>query len=133
MICGVLGGRRRAGGVALADEAAKQTTKGCENEHSEVYSAFLALSAAEASEGVSFQFRPLLAGKASLTESGFVETRALGTASFAPELRMPVELVYRSASEESGLFGHGWSSPQLESSAKWDKDGLSGRRPGASA
>ena len=55
-----------------------------------VASALLVLSAAEASEGVSFQFKPLLAGKASLTESGFVEIRALGTASFAPEMRLPV-------------------------------------------
>ena len=37
-------------------------------------------------DGPAFAFRPLLAGRASLTESGFVETRALGTASFAPEL-----------------------------------------------
>ena len=71
-----------------------------------------------------FSFRPLLAGRASLTESGFVVTRSLGTASFAPELRLPVEMVYRSASEESGMFGCGWSCPQLESSAKWEKDGL---------
>ena len=75
-------------------------------------------------DGPAFAFRPLLAGRASLTESGFVETRALGTASFAPELRLPVELVYRSASEASGMFGRGWSCPQLESSAKWEKDGL---------
>ena len=75
-------------------------------------------------DGPAFAFHPLLAGRASLTESGFVETRTLGTASFAPELRLPVELVYRSASEASGMFGHGWSCPQLESSAKWEKDGL---------
>ena len=86
--------------------------------------AFSAIFVAEASEGVSFLFKPLLAGRASLTESGFVEMRSLGTASFAPELRLPVELVYRSASEETGMFGRGWSSPQLESTVKWDKDGL---------
>ena len=79
---------------------------------------------AHCADGPAFAFRPLLAGRASLTESGFVETRTLGTASFAPELRLPVELVYRSASEASGMFGHGWSCPQLESSAKWEKDGL---------
>jgi len=61
-------------------------------------------------DGPAFAFRPLLAGRASLMETGFVETRTLGTANFASELRMPVELVYRSASEESGMFGYGWSS-----------------------
>ena len=74
--------------------------------------------------GPSFAFRPLLAGKASLTEDGFVVSRAVGTANFAPELTLPVELTYRSASEDSGMFGRGWSCPQLESAAKWDKDGL---------
>ena len=49
-----------------------------------VASAFLAISAAPAAEGMSFRFRPLLAGRASLTEAGFVETRAVGTANFAP-------------------------------------------------
>ena len=69
-------------------------------------------------------WRHLLAGRASLTDGGFVETRVIGIASFAPELRLPVEFVYRSASESSGMLGYGWSCPQLESSAKWDKDGL---------
>jgi len=73
-------------------------------------------------DGPAFAFRPLLAGRASLTESGFVETRALGLASFAPDLRLPVELVYRSACEESGMFGHGWSCPQLESSVLVSED-----------
>ena len=71
-----------------------------------------------------FRFRPLLAGKASLTEPGFVVRRELGVAALAPELRIPVELVYESSSETSGAFGFGWRSPQLESSVKWEKDGL---------
>ena len=75
-------------------------------------------------DGPGLAFRPLLAGRASLAADGFVETRAIGIANFAPELRLPVELAYRSASESSGMFGYGWSCPQLESSAKWDKDGL---------
>ena len=55
--------------------------------------------------------------------------RTLGTAAFAPELMIPIELVYSSSSENSGVFGYGWSSPQLESSLKWDKDGLLWRSP----
>ena len=71
-----------------------------------------------------FAHRPLLAGKASLTSDGFEVTRTLGVAAFAPELRLPVELVYDSSRESSGLFGFGWRSPQLESSVRWEKDGL---------
>ena len=43
-----------------------------------------------------------------LSEEGTLKTDiAIGTANFAPGLRLPVELVYRSASEASGMFGHG--------------------------
>ena len=52
-----------------------------------------------------FRHRPQLAGKVSLTVPGFVVRRGLGVANFAPELRLPVELVYDSSSESSGLFG----------------------------
>ena len=75
-------------------------------------------------EAPDFRYRPLLAGKASLTEPGFVVRRELGVAALAPELRIPVELVYESFSEASGAFGFGWRSPQLESSVRWEKDGL---------
>lgn len=75
-------------------------------------------------DGPDFCHRPQLAGKASLTVPGFVVRRGLGVANFAPELRLPVELVYDSSSESSGLFGHAWRCPQLESSVRWDKDGL---------
>ena len=71
-----------------------------------------------------FRCRPLLAGKASLTEPGFVVRRELGVLNLAPELRLPVELVYSSSSEASGAFGFGWRSPQLESSVRWERDGL---------
>ena len=71
-----------------------------------------------------FRYRPLLAGKASLTEPGFVVRRELGVAALAPELRIPVELVYESSSEASGAFGFGWRCPQLESSVRWEKGGL---------
>ena len=71
-----------------------------------------------------FRCRPLLAGKASLTSPGFVVRRELAVLSLAPELRLPIELVYESSSEASGAFGFGWRCPQLESSVKWEKDGL---------
>ena len=77
-----------------------------------------------AAERLSLEARPLLAGRASLTADGFVEARTLGTANFTPELRGPVQLVYESASEKTGPFGFAWRSPQLESSAVWDRDGV---------
>ena len=77
-----------------------------------------------AAERVDFSNRPLLAGRASLTEVGYVESRSLGVARLSPELTMPIELVYDSSSEKTGAFGFAWRSPQLESSAAWDKDGM---------
>ena len=83
-----------------------------------------AVSGASAAESLTFGARPLLAGRASLTADGFVEVRSLGTANFTPELRWPVQLVYDSTSERTGPFGFAWRSPQLESSAAWDRDGV---------
>ena len=80
--------------------------------------------AAVAVENVNFYSKPLTAGKASLTENGFIVDRLLGVANFSPELRFPIQLIYNSASEKSGIFGFGWHSPQLESSACYDKDGV---------
>lgn len=77
-----------------------------------------------AAERVDFSNRPLLAGRASLTETGYVEQRTIGVARMSPELTMPIELVYESSSEKTGAFGFAWRSPQLESSAVWDKDGM---------
>ena len=98
--------------------------------HSVVLAIFTVFSAQSLfSKTVPFSHQPLLAGKASLTDNGFEVKRTLGTAAFAPELMMPIELVYSSSSENSGVFGYAWSSPQLESSLKWDKDGLLWRSP----
>ncbi len=77
-----------------------------------------------AAERVDFSNCPLLAGRASLTETGYVEQRTIGVARMAPELTMPIELVYESSLEKTGVFGFAWRSPQLESSAVWDKDGM---------
>ena len=86
--------------------------------------ALLLPAASARADAPDFRYRPLLAGKASLTEPGFVVLRELGVANLAPELRLPVELVYESSSERTGLFGFAWRCPQLESSVKWEKDGL---------
>jgi len=74
--------------------------------------------------GVGFSSGQMLAGRAKLVGEGFVERRSLGVARMSPELTMPVELVYDSSSEKTGAFGFAWCSPQLESSAVWDKDGM---------
>ena len=85
-----------------------------------------------------FRFRPLLAGKASLTEPGFVVRRELGVAALAPELRIPVELVYESSSEASGAFGFGWIVSHTESrrcggDVAWQGDVLAGAMRGGVA
>ena len=74
--------------------------------------------------GVDFSCKPLLFGRASMTGNGFMEIRTLGRASFSPELQVPVQLVYDSQSEETGIAGFAWSIPQFESRVRWDKDGM---------
>ena len=75
-------------------------------------------------EKVDFRAKNLMAGKALLTENGYQLSRQVGTANFSPELRLPIQLIYNSAREKSGIFGFAWFSPQLESSAYYDKDGV---------
>lgn len=89
-------------------------------------SAFLVLlSALSLCAGpIDFLSKPVSAGKALLAEDGFRVAEIAGTANFSPELRLPVQLVYDSTREKSGLFGYGWYSPQLESTAYYDKDGV---------
>ena len=64
------------------------------------------------------------AGKASLAENSYQVKQLLDTANFSPEMRLPVQLIYDSQREKSGLFGYAWYSPQLESAAYYDKDGV---------
>ena len=71
-----------------------------------------------------FLSKPMSAGKASLAENAYSISRLLDTANFSPELKLPVQLVYNSSVEKSGLFGFAWRSPQLESTAYYDKDGV---------
>ena len=82
-----------------------------------------------ARESLNFLSKPLAAGKAALTENSFYLDRVLGIANFSPDLRLPVQLFYKSTSESTGMFGFGWSSPQLESSAKPEKDGVLWKTP----
>ena len=86
--------------------------------------ALLAEVATFAAENVNFASRKLLAGRASLVEAGYVEHRSLGIIRLSPELTIPIELIYDSSLEKTGIFGFAWHSPQLESSARWDKDGM---------
>lgn len=89
-----------------------------------IASLLLLTSVISAAEKVNFLAKPLSAGKALLTENGYMLQRLPATANFSPELRFPVQLVYDSSREKTGIFGYGWYSPQLESSAFYDKDGV---------
>ena len=85
------------------------------------YVSVLSLSAKDA---VSFLSKPLTAGKAMLTENGYIVSTGFGTANFSPEVRLPIQLVYKSTTQKTGPFGYGWSCPQLESSAVPQQDGV---------
>ena len=73
---------------------------------------------------VDFLSKPMSAGKASLAENAYTISRLLDTANFSPELQLPIQLIYNSSVEKSGPFGFAWRSPQLESTAYYDKDGV---------
>ena len=75
-------------------------------------------------DSVNFISKPMSAGKASLAENAYSVSRLLDTANFSLELKLPVQLVYNSSIEKSGLFGFAWCSPQLESTAYYDKNGV---------
>ena len=71
-----------------------------------------------------FYSHPMTAGKALLSENAFSISKYLDTANFSPELQLPIQLIYKSSNESSGIFGFAWYSPQLESMAYYDKDGV---------
>ena len=75
-------------------------------------------------DSVNFLSKPMSASKASLAENAYSISQLLDTANFSPELKLPVQVVYNSSIEKSGLFGFAWRSPQLESTAYYDKDGV---------
>lgn len=78
---------------------------------------------------IDFSKVPMAAGKAALTENGFYINRTVGTANFSPELRLPVQLFYNSASRKSGILGFAWRIPQFESSAIPERDGVIWQTP----
>ena len=82
------------------------------------------LSIGLCADSMDFVSKPMNAGKASLSENAYTVVRLLDTANFSPDLKLPVQLIYNSSVEKSGLFGFAWSSPQLESTAYYDKDGV---------
>ncbi len=84
----------------------------------------LSVSSVYAKDPVNFVSKPLAAGKALLADNGYALSMPIGVANFSPELRLPIQLVYGSSSRKSGLFGYGWGSPQLESSAVPQRDGV---------
>ena len=55
-------------------------------------------------DSVSFISKPMSADKASLAENAYSVSRLLDTANFSPELKLPVQLVYNSSIEKSGLY-----------------------------
>ena len=75
-------------------------------------------------EPVNFYSNPMKAGKALLSENAYAISRLLDTVNFSPELKLPIQLLYNSNREKSGIFGFAWYSPQLESTAYYDKDGV---------
>ena len=75
-------------------------------------------------EQLSFRLAPLSVGKALLSDNAYFVKRELGKANFSPDLRYPVQLIYRSNSTNAGLFGTSWHSPQLESSAIPERNGV---------
>lgn len=72
----------------------------------------LALSARAAAPD--WQFAPPRIG-AALLEGGWSVERPLGVVSGSPEFSFPLQLVYLSTREQSGLLGDQWFIPQLES------------------
>ena len=59
-----------------------------------------------------------------MTESAFKIVQTVDVANFSPELRLPLQLIYNSSAENSGITGYGWRIPQLESSAGPERDGM---------
>ena len=90
-----------------------------------IFNIFIGVFAAN----INFTAQSFTAGKASLTEHGYIFSHILGRANFSAELKFPIQLVYNSNSEKSGLVGFAWVIPQLESSAYYDKDGVLWQTP----
>ncbi|HEY8902931.1 MAG TPA: hypothetical protein VIM48_04435, partial [Chthoniobacterales bacterium] len=65
-------------------------------------------------EGLDWTFSPPMMGHA-IYGGGWALMYSLGSVSASPEVNFPLQLVYQSTQERSGLFGEHWYCPQLES------------------
>jgi len=66
-------------------------------------------------EPLDWSFSPLKLGRVDTVTSAWGIERTLGATRAASEFVMPIQLVYSSKEEASGLLGPQWRSPQLES------------------
>ena len=73
---------------------------------------------------LNFTSQEITAGKALLSSNGYIVSNLLGVANFSPELKLPIQIIYKSTNEKTNLLGFAWYSPQLESTAYYDKDGV---------
>ncbi len=71
----------------------------------------------------------LQAGKASLSERGYLLARTLGQGNFSPEMAIPIQITYLSWSDAAGIFGEKWRSPQLESGVEATDGGMEWTTP----
>ncbi|HNX27181.1 MAG TPA: hypothetical protein PKK48_07215, partial [Phycisphaerae bacterium] len=70
---------------------------------------------ASAWEKISWQSRSLDAGKVDIATQFYSYKTVLGKANFSPELAFPLEAVYDSGSDQTGMLGYRWKAVQLES------------------
>jgi len=90
------------------------------------------LGTLSAHENLDWGSRSLSAGKVDVATGAYGLTRTLAVANFAPEFRLPIQMVYNSGRAQlgaPGLFGSGWSCPQLESRVFPEEDGATWQTP----
>ena len=76
---------------------------------------FLIFPIGAAASPAPWTFNPPTAGRA-LQSGGWMVEYRLGSINASPEFSFPLQLIYLTTRTQEGLFGHGWFSPQLESS-----------------
>ena len=91
--------------------------------------ALCCIDGAAAFERIAWQSRSLTAGNVDLVTRGYTLRFSPGTANFSPELSLPVEVIYSSVSDRSGVFGYRWYSPQLESRVIPGREGARWQTP----
>jgi len=73
---------------------------------------------------IPWQTPALKIGHVDVADESWGVERVLGVTRAAPELAMPIELVYSNRERGAGLFGPQWRSPQLESRLVPQNDGI---------